>query len=377
MKIIQLVTRRQRRGAEVFAADLSEQLLTRGHDIYFVGLYEPPSGDAKLTVPGAQNLDLNGALLPLNPLLVWQLKQLLDEIEPDLVQANGSDTLKYSALAKRLSRRQWPLVYRNISLASHWVRNPLQQKWIAWLFGAVDWVLSVSARSRQDFAVTYGFPLARMSAVPRALRLDKEYDRATARTYLAEAGSVEAREGPFLIHVGSFTEEKNHRWLLGVFGQVLTARPNVHLFLVGDGPLRPEVEAEVAKRELAGNVHLLGYRTDVNRLVAGADLFVLPSLVEGIPGVVLEAGAQRVPTVATDVGGVREAVEHEESGLIVPSGNAEAFGQAIERFLSQPEERKRVGENAYRRVHAHHDIQAIASRFEKVYDMLRREHTRA
>ena len=157
MRIVQLINRRHRRGAEVFATLLSDALAERGHDVELLGLYAPPPDE--LVPQVARFTDLGTASrLKLNPALVWRVARYIQAAQPDLVQANGSDTLKYATLAKWVSGGRWPIVYRNISVASQWLRWPGHRLWGRFLSGGLDYVVSVAEESREDFVATYGVP---------------------------------------------------------------------------------------------------------------------------------------------------------------------------------------------------------------------------
>jgi glycosyltransferase involved in cell wall biosynthesis len=102
-------------------------------------------------------------------------------------------------------------------------------------------------------------------------------------------------------HVGRFESPKNHRFLLEVFGEIQKRIPNVHLLLVGDGPLRAQIEAKSDAMGLSGKLHLVGIRTDVARLMRGGmDVFVFPSLSEGLPIAVIEAQAAGLGCIVSD-----------------------------------------------------------------------------
>src|SRR5688500_14483917 len=119
MRILQLVTRRQYRGAEVFAATLSTELVTQGHQVIFAGLYS--AQDQRLNVAGAINVDLGGYKRSLSSVgILFRLIILIKREKPHIIQANGSDTLKF-AVASRLATKRIPIVYRNISIISSWV----------------------------------------------------------------------------------------------------------------------------------------------------------------------------------------------------------------------------------------------------------------
>ncbi len=368
MKILQLVTCRQRRGAEVFAAQLSDGLAGNGHEVILVGLYPPPS-DA-LTPATARAHDLSGR--PERRLsygLISELRDLIRKTRPDVVQANGSATLKYASLAKMLSRGRWPLVYRNISIASHWLRYPTHRLWGRWLMRRVGHVAAVSNMSGEDFRRTYGVAESRISAIPIGVHIPAVPRIPELRVRLVELTGI-SRDSEILLHVGSFTPEKNHAWLIDAFSHLHEQRPSAHLLLVGDGPLRSRIESAVTRKGLHDEVHLLGTRADVPTLVGGADLLLLPSTIEGIPAVLLEAAAQGVPAVATAVGSISDAVQDGRTGVLVAPGNMPAFVSAVAELLGDPVRRRTMGAAAYTFVKEHYAIERIITRFEQLYGEL-------
>ncbi len=113
--------------------------------------------------------------------------------------------------------------------------------------------------------------------------------------------------------------------------------------LIGDGPLRPELEARIQAHELGARVHLLGVRDDVPARLAQAHVFLLASRREGLPLSVLEAMRAGLPVVSTDAGGVCEAVQHETTGFVTPRDDVAALSQALRRLLQSPSLRTEMG----------------------------------
>ena len=155
-----------------------------------------------------------------------------------------------------------------------------------------------------------------------------------------------ARDGTRLIFVGRLDAVKGVPVLLDAFAEARGALPGLSLTLVGDGPDRAALEAEVTARGLAGAVIFAGYRSqaEVAALLAEHDALVLPSFAEGVPVVLMEAMAARLPVIATAVGGVGELVEHGVSGLMVPPGDGAALRAAILQIMGDPALRNRMGE---------------------------------
>jgi glycosyltransferase involved in cell wall biosynthesis len=352
----------------VFAAQLSDALAGLGHEVMLVGLYPAPA-DA-LTPASVPTHDLSGrpgAVLSYG--LVAELRDLIGTMRPDVVQANGSSTLKYASLAKTISRGSWSLVYRNIGIASHWLRYPAHRWWSRWLLRKVGHVAAVSRHSGEDFQRTFGLPASRISTIPVGVHVPAVPRQPELRQRLLDVAGMGAA-AEILIHVGSFTPEKNHLWLVDAFARLCARRPLAHLVLIGGGPLRSLVEESVQAKRLEDRVHFVGTRPDVPEIVGGADLLVLSSTTEGISGVILEAAAQGVPTVSTDVGSIAEAVDHGRTGLLVAPSDQEGFVGAIDDLLEDPDRRRAMGDAAHTYVKDRYHMDRIVADFENLYTRL-------
>jgi glycosyltransferase involved in cell wall biosynthesis len=194
--------------------------------------------------------------------------------------------------------------------------------------------------------------------------------------YTAPAGArerVRASIGatPDDVVVGSITNFKPQKGPLDLVeaARLARLRDGRLLFVVaGDGGLRSEVERAIAQADLRGAVHLLGWRDDVPELLAAMDVFLLTSLFEGLPRVVLQAIAASVPVVATDTGGVAEVVVHGESGLLVPPGQPEAAATAILALSGDAGMRARFAQAARVRLGEEFDIRRMVPDLEDLYE---------
>jgi len=151
---------------------------------------------------------------------------------------------------------------------------------------------------------------------------------------------VENTGPPRIVSVGRFAYPKDFATLLK---SLTLLEADCRATLVGDGPGLAEVAAAVEARGLSGRVELLGARGNVPELLARSNIFVLSSRSEGFPVSILEAMAAGLPVVATDVGGVAEAVADGETGLLVPAADPEALASALERLVADVELRRRLG----------------------------------
>jgi glycosyltransferase involved in cell wall biosynthesis len=150
--------------------------------------------------------------------------------------------------------------------------------------------------------------------------------------------------------VGTLKEQKGHRYLIDAAHEIVPRHPDWHFLLVGDGGLRDGLQAQVRELGLSENIHFLGNRHDVPELLAASDLFVLPSLWEGLPMALIEAMAASKAVVATAVSGTVQVVVPNETGLLVPPGDSGLLAQAIEQLLTDPMQTRAMGTAGKRRV---------------------------
>jgi glycosyltransferase involved in cell wall biosynthesis len=172
-----------------------------------------------------------------------------------------------------------------------------------------------------------------------------------------------------LLSVGNLTPRKAHAVLLEALIQLDRRGENLRwrLAIAGEGPERLRLENTIREAGLAARVHLLGSRTDVPDLQAAADVFVLPSLWEGLPLAILEAMFGGNVVIASDISGIPEAIEHGTHGLLTPPGDAAALADALGTVLRDPVSRDRLAAAALERARSRFTIDAMTSAYECLY----------
>ena len=163
---------------------------------------------------------------------------------------------------------------------------------------------------------------------------------------------------------------KGLTYLIQAASLVLSAHPRARFFIAGEGPDREALKAEIVRLGLEERVHLLGQRSDPLALLDLADIYVLPSLFEGLPRSLLEAMAFAKPVVVTDIGGSREVVQHQVSGLIVAPRDATGLAEAISLLVASPDLRRDYGEAGRRAVEQQFDARQTAMAHEVVYNLI-------
>lgn len=169
--------------------------------------------------------------------------------------------------------------------------------------------------------------------------------------------------------IARLTEQKAHRYLFDALAST-PALSELHLIVVGDGELRDDLEARVDAAALSGRVHFLGARRDLGNIMTAIDLFVMPSLWEGLPlSMVLAMGAG-LPVVATRIAGIPEVVQDSHSGLLVPPADSAALGTAIARIVSDPEFGRMLGAAARAFVLPRFGVDGYVQSVTALYDRL-------
>lgn len=234
------------------------------------------------------------------------------------------------------------------------------------LAGATSRAIAVSKGVREFCAIRRGIPPERVVVVPTAVPLE-EFSSAQSEGNTASPALLAGRPGSRVIgSITRFREEKGVRYLLEAFAKLRATHPHLVLVLAGDGPRRQELEGAARTLGIEEAVQFLGFRDDVSELLRAFELFVLPSITEGLPLALLEAMAAGKPIVASGVGGIPEAITDSVSGRLVPPAQAEPLEQALRELLDDPALARRLGQAAQiasRRFSA----QACGERFSALY----------
>jgi glycosyltransferase involved in cell wall biosynthesis len=161
---------------------------------------------------------------------------------------------------------------------------------------------------------------------------------------------------------------KNHKCLIRAMQKVSKRFPDAILLIIGDGSLRGELMELVSSEDLQDNIHFLGTRNDIPRLLSMLDIFVLCSLSEGLPLTILEAMAAGKPIVATGVGGIPEVIQDGADGIIIPSDDPDGLADAISELLRDDGKRHDMGVKARKKFEERFTIQKMVEEYEKIYE---------
>jgi glycosyltransferase involved in cell wall biosynthesis len=287
------------------------------------------------------------------------LRRWLKTHPVDVINTHSSTDTWLAALAVHTLGKQAPIVRtRHISSP---IPHNLATRWL--YQHASRHIVTTGERLREQLIGVNGFAPAAITSVPTGV--DTAHfvpgDKTAARMELGLPQDV-----PIVGIVATLRSWKGHRYLVEAFAALpdTTAR----LLIVGDGPVKEALQAQIVQLGLADRVILPGNQRDVLPWLQAMDVFALPSYAnEGVPQAILQAMLCGLPIISTPVGSILEAVEHEHTGLIVEPQNAAALRQAIERLLADPELRRKLGSAARERALARFGFEAMVERMEAIF----------
>lgn len=170
-----------------------------------------------------------------------------------------------------------------------------------------------------------------------------------------------------LVVIGRLHPAKGHQDLIPVINTIKGKCSDFHLYFVGEGELRPEIEENIKKSDLQDLITLMGQRQDIPAILAAMDIFVMPSKWEGLPMALLEAMAMGKTVVATRVGGIPDVITHNENGLLVDVDDSAALAENLLKVITDNKLRLRLGTAAKEMVRQQYSAVSVSRKYEQIY----------
>ena len=305
-----------------------------------------------------------------DPRLVAELYRLFRRERPDVVHTHAWGTLIEGLVAARLARVPYVVHGEHGTLQLKGYQARIQR----WAWNQTTQVLSVSRKLADRMAETTGVNPSRIQTIQNGVDCERFSPRHRA------AGRARLGLSPETLAIGTagrLVPVKNQASLIDALGGLRTAGVAFRGYIAGDGPLRSELQSKITALGLTDHVHLLGHCGDLEQILAGLDIFVLPSRSEGMSNTILEAMASGTPVVATKVGGAEELVAHEQTGLLVPAEDSAALTRALVRMQTDDRRRRAMGRAARMLTETTFSIRRMVREYEHLYWGLRSNLRRA
>lgn len=343
LSVLQVITDTDRRGAQIFAADLHTSLEGMERSVRTVALAPGSFGGVEVDVLGPERFSPR------------TLRALRGEIKrADVVIAHGSSTLPACALTTRGTGT--PFLYRQVSDSLFWASGTPQRLRVRLGLSRATRVVALWPGAAVTLHSRFGVSWNSLRVIANGVPAARVPRRNSADPLVLRQGLGLTPRGPVAACIGALVPEKGVSTAI----EAASRLPGLQLLIIGDGPQRAELERQ-AHRVAPGQVVFAGSLRDPVAAIAVADVVILPSLGgDSLPAVLIEAGMAELPTVATDIPGIAQIVIDGVTGCLVPPGSPGSIADAIERLISDLPYAQRLGRAAREHCLRHFAMEVVA-----------------
>jgi len=305
------------------------------------------------------------------PVAALCLAVLLRRFKIDILHTHHYDPAVIGWLATRLNQRTNFVIGRHYSDAIYQLSGGIRKSILlgieARTNSAADRIIVPSGMIRQ-LLVEQGVDCAKIEVVHYAFSPDKwreaeGADRAALRASLGLEGVV---FGQF----GRMDFPKGYSYLLKAVAKLRPLLPDFKVILVGDGPMRAEIEREIGRLDLRESIRLIGWRTDALKIMAAVDVVVHPTLMEAFSQTMIEALYLKKPLIMTSVSGAIDIIDNGVNGLLIPPRDSDALAEAMQRLAADPTLRIKLGEAGHHYVECNLLAERVIPQYEQIYRSL-------
>ena len=287
---------------------------------------------------------------------MWQIKKLIDQIGPDIVNTHSGHDSILAGLAIKLSKT------KPAHLRTRHLILPITSKMTYTTLP--DHVMTVGMATKQ-MLMKQGIAESHLTSIVTGFD-EQLFDPAKySKNALRQQLDID-EDTPLIGCVAILRQKKGHDYLIDAVPAVLKNYPNAQFMIVGDGPQKERLTQKIIDNNLQASVHMLGFMP-AQEVLPSLDIMVLPTLEEAFGGALIEAQAMEVPVISTTVGGVPEAVENNVTGILVPPENSQALADAMIQLLDNPEKRKTMGKAGRKRALEHFTIEKMGDKLVTLY----------
>jgi glycosyltransferase involved in cell wall biosynthesis len=291
----------------------------------------------------------------------WQLNKVIAEVRPNVVHAHDPMAVALAAMALTMgSTTERPLLVAARRVDFHLKRHAFSK----WKYRKIDLFIAAS-RVIAGMLVDDGIPRDRITVVHDGVNLGA-IDRQPAVD--AHAAFQMPHGAPIIGNVAALVGHKGQKYLIAAAAQVVREVPDARFLILGEGELRQPLERQVRELGLDRHVLLPGFRADAVGLQKSFDIFAMSSITEGLGSAMLDAMACETAVVATQAGGIPEAIVDSQHGLLVPPHDATALARALVRLLKDPDLRAQLAKTARQRIVDEFSVEKMVQRTLAAYE---------
>lgn len=366
MKIIHIVNSLGAGGAENLVIELSRSMRARGHQVLIISLADKIQYTEKLAAYGLDyaTCGFTGTIYRPAEVLrcVREVRKHIRAFAPDIVHS-------HIFLSDLIGRALTPANARHVTTLHRdepWWRQPrplsrlkTRLEGLSARRGSAHFI-AVSEHARNEAIRYLGLDADRVDVVMNGVDIAAFQPRT----------ATVARQRPVIVHVARFYPEKAHAVIIEAAALLAQRDVDFELRLIGDGPLRESIEQQVQALGLRDRIHFLGIRQNISELLRDADLFILPSLREGLPISLLEAMATGLPCIVSKVGEMPGVIRDGSNGLLIEPGASAPLADAIARLCADREQAAALAGEARRTVEQNFSIDNTTTEYLRAYSRL-------
>jgi glycosyltransferase involved in cell wall biosynthesis len=375
MKILYVITKSNWGGAQRHVFDLSTAMRDKGHDVW-VALGGEGLLKQKLEAAGIYTFSIaalgRDISLGKDAGSLKEIYSIIKNKKPDVLHLHSPKAAALGSLAGRILR------VKNIITTVHgWSFNESRPWYELLAIMFFSWLTAIFSHttvliSERDFREALLFPGVKdkIKLIPLGIKPPTFVSVDGAKQTYAKMIGMDLGEFNKKIVIGTVAElhrNKGLSYLIDAIALVIEKQPNIICLIVSDGEEKAALHMQIKERKLEGNVFLVGFLENAAEYDKAFTLFVLPSIKEGLPYAILEAGSAALPVVATTVGGIPEIVEDMKSGILIQAKNFRELAHAISFMIEHPEERKKYGNALKERVATKFSLDKMLWMVESLY----------
>lgn len=310
---------------------------------------------------------------------ISQLKKIIKTKDVQIVHSQGGRADFFARIAARIANV--PIIISSVAMLVEGYDVSILRKGLyvlidRWTERWVNKFIVLSEALRRALIERHKIPPEKIVRIYNGIEL-KEYNpdlkevRSKKLEVRRELGLK--NDVPVIGAIGRLVWQKGFEYLIQAIPKVIEVFPETRFLIVGEGPLKDKLKVKSEKLKVKDNIIFTGFRSDIKEILASIDLLVMPSLLEGLPMVLLEGMAMAKPIVATRIDGVTEVLENGKMGLLVPAKNPHALAEAILKVLNNKTKADLLGQNARKMVEEKFSVEKMVEQIEWVYEKLLNE----
>ncbi len=375
-KILFLITKGNWGGAQRYVFDLAVSLKSKGYDVtvgHGVGNALPKKlNDLNIKSFAFKNLGRDINFLS-DIKVFFEILKILKRERPNVLHINSPKIGGLGALAGRLAG-----IKKIVYTAHGWYFNE-DRSWLAKIVTKkLSWLtiifshqtIVIGEKEKQD-VINWPFVKNKISLVHNGIGNIAFTARDEARQILAQTCNlpVKLHSAFWLGTIGELHKNKGHQFAIRAITELKKRVPNLPfiLIIIGSGEEHEKLLEKIREENLSQTVFLAGFVPDASKLLLAFDAFILPSVKEGLPYVLMESGQASLPVVASRVGAISDIIEDEKTGLLVEPKNPNDLGQKISRLIANTEINKMLAQNLKKKIFQEFNLEQMVKETEKIY----------